>query len=153
VHRATSPRPTQHPLVVILPLRSIRLREIHHLSQSQAAAKLGIARSTLSRIEHELVNVTWRVLGSFCETYDVTPDDLLGFDRFPPAPGRCLKCGASDTQKQHTTRDCIMSMEGFGRGFAYIAKEFNLTVRSIEFIIREEYQIRGRRAISAERAC
>lgn len=137
---------THQEVFSILPRRSIRLREIHHLSQRQAAAKLGIAHTTLGRIETgKFANLTWRVLGKFCVTFEVTPDFLLGFEH-SPAVGICLKCGVPIGDDAHTVSDCIMAMTDQGRRFAYIAKEFDLTLASIEFIVREEYLLRGLRA-------
>lgn len=141
----------QHEYRTILAERSVRLREIHRLSQRGAAALLGISGATLSRIEQgKLQNVTWRVLGSFCLTFDVTPNYLLGFDRDRMLLGFCPKCHSPLANEAHTAghtiRDCILSLEGQGRRTALIAVQFDLTVSSIEFIIREEYRIRGNRA-------
>jgi DNA-binding XRE family transcriptional regulator len=146
VPHATADLSTPQSPLAILPRRSIRLREIHHLSQFQAAAKLGIARSTISRIElGKFANLSWRVLGKFCLVFEVTPDYLLGFEH-ALVVGFCLKCGGPVGEDPHSVRECIMSMEGQGRRFAYIAKEFDLTVKSVEFIVCEEYRIRGNRA-------
>jgi transcriptional regulator with XRE-family HTH domain len=132
--------------------RSIRLREIHRLSQRQAAARIGIAASTLSRIERGLLDdLSVKILSCFCRAYDVTPDYLLGYDRFWPAKGKCLKCGGSVDGEPHTPRECIMDMHDQGRKSSHIAKEFDLTLKSVEFIVSEEYRIRSKKASSASR--
>ena len=131
---------------MILPRRSVRLREIHHLTQREAARKLGIAASTLNKIERGLCSdITWKILGAFCRAFDTNPDYLLGFDRFYPAQGSCLRCAGTLKGEPHSLRECIMSMHDQGRPVGWIAKEFDFTLKSVECIVREEYRIRRER--------
>lgn len=143
LHRLTQPQ-----ALSALAEESRRLRETHHLSQRQAALQLQIDQSTVSRIERGmLLNPGWLLINRFCTVFDVTPDCLMGLERATAKAGVCPKCGlAWVAGNLHSIRDCIMYMEDQGRRHAFISKQFDLTIRSIEFIIREEYRLRGVRA-------
>ena len=56
------------------------IRKERGLGQTDAAAELGVAQSMVSRIERGEVRMHAELLAHFARLYDVTPNDILGFD-------------------------------------------------------------------------
>lgn len=67
----------------ILPRRIIDLREKQDWSQTKLAKKLGISKSTMSKIENGSRKITSEELITLANIFDVTSDYLLGLSDYP----------------------------------------------------------------------
>jgi len=77
--------------------RRIRLaRQEAELTLSEAAERLDLTRSALSRLENGATMVTVHVVRSMMDVYDVRLDDILDMIRQAKAPGWWRKYGLSD---------------------------------------------------------
>ncbi len=54
------------------------LRKEHHLSQEEAAFKLGVTRQTISKWETEESKPDFDKINLICDLYNVTPNELFG---------------------------------------------------------------------------
>jgi len=87
-----------HPRYVGLGPRLRDRRAILRLTQDDLARRVGISRPALSRLEHELVEPTARLLIALATALDTTPEALRGTD---PAPGAdALSGGAPETPRR-----------------------------------------------------
>lgn len=55
-----------------------KLRKEHHLSQEEAAEKLGVTRQTISKWETEESKPDFDKINLICDLYNVTPNELFG---------------------------------------------------------------------------
>jgi len=60
--------------------RLAAIRNERGLGQTDVAEELGVAQSMVSRIERGEVRMHAELLAHFARLYDVTPNDILGFD-------------------------------------------------------------------------
>ena len=136
------------------------------------AAQTGIASSTIAGIETgQTKDLKISTLIRLCGYFLVSPDYLLGFDdrgdqfarnasgtsaaqfeaptvreaREGQVVVKCPKChhGMRLGQK-HAHGECMMHAADRGRSHAYIAAAYGLSVRSVEFVLRDEYARRHR---------
>lgn len=56
----------------------INLRKEHHLSQEEAAEKLGVTRQTISKWETEESKPDFDKINLICNLYNITPNELFG---------------------------------------------------------------------------
>lgn len=56
----------------------MNLRKEHHLSQEEAAEKLGVTRQTISKWETEESKPDFDKINLICELYRITPNELFG---------------------------------------------------------------------------
>jgi transcriptional regulator with XRE-family HTH domain len=97
------------------PFRRTFLREwrtFRHLTQEQAADRMGIDFSTLSRIERGLVPYSQGVLEAAASAYNCAPEDLLAIDPFKEG----LVIDFIQIMKEATDPVAVAEVVGYARG-------------------------------------
>jgi transcriptional regulator with XRE-family HTH domain len=133
-----------------LPWRITKLRDQHHLTKGQLARKTDLAPSTVSQIERGVFRgVRFETVLSLAAFFEVSLDYMAGVDhaglvRAIALLGReCPECGKTEG---HSVPECALQMKERGRSHAFIAARHQLTVPTVEFMLREEIRIRSIRA-------
>jgi transcriptional regulator with XRE-family HTH domain len=125
-----------------LPWRVTKLRDQHHLTMTQLAAKTGLARPTISLLEHgKFKGLQFRTVVALAGFFEVGLDYMAGVEhaglvRAIAILGHpCPECGKQDA---HSLPQCALEMFERGRTHAYIAATHQLTLVMVEVIIREQ---------------
>jgi transcriptional regulator with XRE-family HTH domain len=133
-----------------MPFRVVRLRDQHAFTRVALAAKAGLALSTLSQIERGVFrSIQLDTLLSLAGTFEVSLDYMAGIDhaglvRVIARVGQnCPDCGKADA---HSLPECALEMFEHGRSHAFIAARHQLTLLTVEVMLREEIRIRSVRA-------
>ena len=132
---------------VRLPWRIVRLRQQHALARAALSKKSGLARSTLSQLERGVFSgIRFETLLALAAVFEVSIDYVAGLDsaddlvRAAAFVGRpCPQCGLAGG---HSVPDCVLQMFEKGRSHAFIAAVHQMTVSTVEFMLREEIRIR-----------
>lgn len=74
------------------------LRKRHHLSQEDAADKLGVTRQTISKWETDQSTPDFDKISSICSLYEITPNELFGTE-MKHEEGELLKEGDNSSKK------------------------------------------------------
>lgn len=133
-----------------LPWRLTKLRDQHSLSMEQLAQKSGLARPTIWKIERGVFKgLRFETIVSLAGFFEVSLDYMAGVDhaglvRAIAVLGHlCPECGVQDA---HSLPQCALEMFERGRSHSYIAARHQLTILTVEVMLREEIRMRSVRA-------
>jgi transcriptional regulator with XRE-family HTH domain len=133
-----------------LPWRITRLREQHGLTGLALSSRCGLSASTISQIERgKFAGVRFETILSLAAYFEVGLDYMAGLDHAALVRGialrelTCPECGRLDG---HSVAQCAVSMFERGRTHAYIAARCELTVATVECMLREEMRVLRERA-------
>lgn len=130
--------------------RSVRLRQLHRLSQRAAAKKVGIGTSALGRIERGTsINAPLWIVIKLCTAYEISPDTLLGYDRIWPGPGQCQRCSCTVSGDPHALADCLVAMYDQGFSVSSISSRLNVPVKVLHYWLNEEIELARRKTRDA----
>ncbi len=133
-----------------LPWRITYLREQHALDQKTLAKKCGLAASTISQIERgKFAGVRFDTVLFLAAFFEVGIDYMVGVEHAGLVRAialKELKCPECGRLNEHSVAKCAVSMFERGRTHAYIAARCELTLATVECMLREELRVLRERA-------
>jgi DNA-binding XRE family transcriptional regulator len=128
-----------------LPWRITYLREQHGIDQRTLAKKCGLAHSTINQIERgKFSGVRFETVIFLAAFFEVGIDYLGGLEHAGLVRSVALKdleCPECGRKNGHSVAKCAVSMFERGRTHAYIAARLELTVVTVEWMLREEMRV------------
>jgi transcriptional regulator with XRE-family HTH domain len=139
-----------------LPWRITRLREQQALTQAALAEKAGLAPSTISQLERgNFEGIQFKTIVKLAAFFEASLDYMSGMDhaqvvRAAAFLGRpCTECGVLEA---HSVPQCALEMFEKGRSYVFIAARFQMTLATVEVMIRDEIRIRRERPVRASKS-
>jgi transcriptional regulator with XRE-family HTH domain len=133
-----------------LPWRITRLRDQHGLTQAALAKKTALAPSTISQLERGVFQgARFETVLSLAGLFEVSLDYMAGIDHAGLVRAiailgyTCPECGKREA---HSLPECSLEMFEHGRSHAFIAARHQMTVLTVEVMLREEIRMRSVRA-------
>ena len=122
-----------------LPRQLRRQRHIRGWTQGETGRRAHLSRQVISEIERGVCrDLRLTTILSLCQAFEISPDQMTGYDREWPKDGACERCGGVLSGQAHRVADCIVEMHYAGVDVGKIASRMEFTVVSIETILREE---------------
>jgi len=142
-------------LRAVLPARLIRLRTERGWTQAQFALESNIGLTTVGNIERggvgsnpdlNTVDKIRRLFGVGFDYLLIDPDEELAYCEhrivFSVLKGLCSGCDLpAALVNPHSVPECVIALHASGRTRSLIAARFGLTLKSVETILEEEYNI------------
>jgi transcriptional regulator with XRE-family HTH domain len=128
-----------------LPWRITRLREQHGLSQQKLATATGLSPATISLLERgRFQGLRFQTVLTLAGIFEVSLDYMAGVDHAGLVRAisiRQVPCAECGKLEGHSVATCALEMFERGRSHAYIAGRHELTVATVEFMLREEIRV------------
>jgi transcriptional regulator with XRE-family HTH domain len=139
-----------------LPWRITRLREQHGFSQSKLAEKTGLSPATISQLERgHFDGLRFKTVLTLAGIFEVSLDYMAGVDHAGLVRAMAIRnvpCPECGRLEGHSVATCSLEMFERGRTYAFIAARHELTVATVEFMLREEMKVRRDRGVRSAAA-